>query len=162
MCSPLKKYLSVRSHELLPRKCWKLVFLASEWVGVFSKICPELFLASAGAQLQEITVSTFSINWVKYDYNLRSDRWKIAFFDPLGVFHPVGSKSAAVESIGSNTITITDRIDTTLFLIRSGIARARTNEERFMNRIDSNRLFLWIDLKFHVISKQMNRQEGIL
>ena len=61
ICSPLKKYLSVRSHGLLRRKCWKLVFLASEWVGVFSKIYPELFLASPGAELQEVTVSTFSI-----------------------------------------------------------------------------------------------------
>ena len=32
-----------------------MVFLASEWVGVFSKIYPELFPASPGAQLQEIT-----------------------------------------------------------------------------------------------------------
>ena len=45
----------------LPRKCWKLVFLASAWLGVFSKIYPELFPASSGAQLQEITVSTSSI-----------------------------------------------------------------------------------------------------
>ena len=30
----------------LPRKCWKLVFLASEWVGAFSKVYPELFPVS--------------------------------------------------------------------------------------------------------------------
>ena len=37
VCSLLrKKYLSVRSHELLPRKCGKLVFLASKWFGAFS------------------------------------------------------------------------------------------------------------------------------
>ena len=38
ICSPLKKCLSVRSHQLLPRLCWKLVFLASERLRVFSKI----------------------------------------------------------------------------------------------------------------------------
>ena len=41
---PLKKYLSGRSHELLHRKWWKLVSLASERVEVFSKIYPELFV----------------------------------------------------------------------------------------------------------------------
>ena len=56
-----KKYPSVRSHELLPRKCWESVFLASERVGAFSKIYPELFPASPGAQLQEVTVGTLSI-----------------------------------------------------------------------------------------------------
>ena len=59
--SPSKTYLSIRSHELMPRKCWKLAFLPSEWIGALSKIYPELFPASPGAQLQEITVSTFSI-----------------------------------------------------------------------------------------------------
>ena len=39
--------------------CWELVFRASEWVGAFCKICAELFPASPGEQLQEITVSTF-------------------------------------------------------------------------------------------------------
>ena len=35
-----------------------------------SNIYPELFPASPGAQLQEISVSIFSIpHWVKYDYN---------------------------------------------------------------------------------------------
>ena len=77
----MKKYLSLRSHELLPRNCWKLVFLASEGLGIFSKIYPELFPASSGAQLQENAVSTFLSNWVKYDYNLRSDnRSKKTFF----------------------------------------------------------------------------------
>ena len=46
-------------HDILPRKCWKMVFLASARVGAFPKIYPELFPASLGAQLQEITVSTF-------------------------------------------------------------------------------------------------------
>ena len=46
ICSPLKKYLSVRSHELLFGKYWKSVFLASGWVGAFSRIYPELFPAS--------------------------------------------------------------------------------------------------------------------
>ena len=40
---------------------WKLTYLASEWLGVSSKIYPELFPASPDAQLQEVTVSTFSI-----------------------------------------------------------------------------------------------------
>ena len=93
----MKKYLSVRSHELKQRKYMNLVYRASKLVGAFSKIYPELFPASPPAQLQEITVSTFSIqldhirlqspigskkspstlfrsNWDKYDYNLRSNR----------------------------------------------------------------------------------------
>ena len=41
--------------------------------GAFSKIYPELFAAS-GAQLQEITVSTFSIQLGQYDF----------LFDPVG------------------------------------------------------------------------------
>ena len=68
-CSPLKKYLSVRSHELLPRTRWKLVSLASEWVGVFSKIYPELFPASP---------------WSQTIFSIRSGN--------AIVFDPVGSK----------------------------------------------------------------------
>ena len=83
--SPLKKYLSVRSHQLLARKCWKLVFLASEWVGAFCKIYPELFPASPGAQLKEITVSTFLYNWVKYDHNRPSNRKKRFFRSHRGL-----------------------------------------------------------------------------
>ena len=63
----------VRSHELLPPKCWKLVFLASDLTRAFSKIYPELFPASPGGQLQEITLSTFSI---QTGYNRPSDRKK--------------------------------------------------------------------------------------
>ena len=33
----VEKYLPVRSHVLLPRKCWKMVFLASKRVGSFLK-----------------------------------------------------------------------------------------------------------------------------
>ena len=51
--------LSARSHELLPRKCWKLVFLASKCVGVLSKICLGVFPVSLGSRLQEIPVDTF-------------------------------------------------------------------------------------------------------
>ena len=57
-----------------------MVFLASEWLGVFSKIYPELFPASPGAQLQEVTVSTF--------------------FDPTGsirLHFPIGSKKTFVS-----------------------------------------------------------------
>ena len=59
ICSSLKRCLSVRSHEVLHRKSWKLVFLASEWVETFSKIyhC----CASLGTQLLEITISISSI-----------------------------------------------------------------------------------------------------
>ena len=41
----------VRSHDLCPGKSWKLVFLASELFGVFSKIYPELFPVSPEAHL---------------------------------------------------------------------------------------------------------------
>ena len=46
------KYFSVRSHELLPRQCWKLALLASQGGEVVSKIYPELFAAYPGTQLQ--------------------------------------------------------------------------------------------------------------
>ena len=46
ICSPLKKQFLVRSHVFLPRKCWKLVFLASGLVGACSKIYTELFRKS--------------------------------------------------------------------------------------------------------------------
>ena len=91
ICRPLKKYLSVRSHERLPRKSWKLVSLASEWLGDFSKIYPELFPASPETQLQEITVSSFSIQLgeIRLQSIIGS---KNAIFDPIGVCNPVGSK----------------------------------------------------------------------
>ena len=59
-----------------PRTCRQSVFLASEWVGAFSKIYPELLLASPGAQLQEITAIAFSI---QLGYNSQSDRKKTFF-----------------------------------------------------------------------------------
>ena len=97
-CSPLKKYLSVRSHELLPRKYWKLVFLPWEWVGIFSMIYPELFPASPGAQVQEITVNTFSTQLGQSTVTI-SDRIERNgfFFFPIRltiviVLDPVGSK----------------------------------------------------------------------
>ena len=55
----------VQSNEKVPfsmltegfaRKCWKVVFLASERVGDFSSIYPELFPASPGGRLQKTTV----------------------------------------------------------------------------------------------------------
>ena len=48
--------------------------------GVFSKIYPELFPASSGAQLQEITVSTVS---TRLSYNPRSDRKKNVYLTQL-------------------------------------------------------------------------------
>ena len=79
-----KKYPSVRSHELLPRKCWESVFLASERVGAFSKIYPELFPASPGARLQEITIyPKFSIQQGQIRLHLFPDRIeKNVLFDP--------------------------------------------------------------------------------
>ena len=48
ICSQLEMMLSARSHELLRRKCAKLQFLASEWLGLFSPTYLELFPASPG------------------------------------------------------------------------------------------------------------------
>ena len=83
-------------HDILPRKCWKMVFLASARVGAFPKIYPELFPASPGAQLQEITVSTFSS---QLGYLPRSDRkiYSVVYICSIRseiaiVFDPVGSK----------------------------------------------------------------------
>ena len=83
ICSPLKRCLSVRSHELLPRKCCTLVFLTSEWVGAFSKIYSELFPASQGPSCKKSRLALFRSNWVKYDYNPRSDRKNTFFFDRM-------------------------------------------------------------------------------
>ena len=59
----VEKQLAARSHELLPRKCWKLVFLVSECVRSLSKIYLGVFPASPGTRIQEISVRTFSIQW---------------------------------------------------------------------------------------------------
>ena len=66
------------------------------WLVVFSKIYPELFPASPGAQLQEITVSTFSS---QLGYLPRSDRkiYSVVYICSIRseiaiVFDPVGSK----------------------------------------------------------------------
>ena len=76
ICSPLKKYLSLRSHELLPREYWKLVFLASEWVGAFSKISfQSCFLLLQGPSCRKSPSTLFRSNWVKkYYYNPWSDK----------------------------------------------------------------------------------------
>ena len=77
----------VRSHDLCPGKSWKLVFLASELFGVFSKIYPELFPVSPGAPLQEITVSTFSIQLgqirLQFVHRIKKTFFAIRF-DPIG------------------------------------------------------------------------------
>ena len=65
--------LSARSHELLPRKCANLLFLASESLGLFSETYIELFPASTGAQLQETTFGTFPI---QLGHDQGSDRKK--------------------------------------------------------------------------------------
>ena len=85
ICSPLKKYLSVRSHEFLPRKCWKFVSLSSEWVAVFSKYLSRAVSRFSRAQLQGVTVSTCSI---------RSEKTTFFSMQPeiVIVFDPVGSK----------------------------------------------------------------------
>ena len=55
ICSQLEMVLSAPSHEILPRNCAKLVFLASKWLGFFLGTYLELFPASPDAQFQEIT-----------------------------------------------------------------------------------------------------------
>ena len=60
--------------------------------GVFSKIYPELFPASPGAQLQEITVSTFSIQLGQIRLQSPIGSKKNIFFVPIGDGNPVGSK----------------------------------------------------------------------
>ena len=51
----------MRSHEVSPRKCWEFVFLASEESELSSRSIWEQIPASPCAQLQKITVSTFSM-----------------------------------------------------------------------------------------------------
>ena len=75
----MKKHPRVRSLELLPRKCWQLVFLASERLRLFSKIYPELFPASPGPSGRKSPSALFRSNWFKYDYNRPSDRKKTFF-----------------------------------------------------------------------------------
>ena len=71
--SPLKRYLSVRSHERLPRKCWKIVFLASESI----QSCFPLLQRPGWRKSPSVL---FRSNWVKYDSDRRSDRKKNVFF----------------------------------------------------------------------------------
>ena len=57
-----KKSLSARSHEFLPRKRRKSVFLASERVGNLSEVYQGVFYPAStggGGGLQEITARTF-------------------------------------------------------------------------------------------------------
>ena len=102
ICSPLKKYLSVR-HELFPRRCWKEVFLASEYVGVFSKLYPGLFPASPGPQLQEITVT------------------------PSTFFYPTGSKIRLQSPIGSEKAFFSIRSGILLIFDSAGSNKCRTS-----------------------------------
>ena len=76
----LKKYLWVRSHELLPPKCWKLVFIASEWLGVFFKVYPE--------QLSRLSRGPVAGNHRRH------------FFDPTGLQSPTGSEKRFFDPIG--------------------------------------------------------------
>ena len=89
-CSSLKKYHSVRPHERLPRKCWKLVFLASEWLWVCCKIYPELFqlLEGPSCRKSQSTGRKKGLMW-------RTRTHRQHFFDPTG----------------SNKITISDQIE---------------------------------------------------
>ena len=83
ICSPLKKYLA-RSHERLPRNCWKLAFLASERVFfsirsgiaiVFdpagSKKCWRWFPATEPLEKRE---TVLNISWRKLRLILRRGR----------------------------------------------------------------------------------------
>ena len=98
ICSPLKRYLSVHSHKLLPPKSWKLVFLASEWVMLSPRSIQSCFPLLQGPGRRKSTPALFRSNWVKHDYNRSLDRNKrfFVFTDPIGkcviVFDPVGSK----------------------------------------------------------------------
>ena len=70
----VEKIPSVRSDDLCPRTWEELVFHAA-----FSKIYHEVYPASPGPELREITASTFRSKWVKYDENPRSNRQKKRF-----------------------------------------------------------------------------------
>ena len=83
----VEKQLSARSHQLLPRKCWELVFLASECVGSLSKIYLGVFPASPGTQIQEIAERTFSNQ-----------------LDQIRSKCPIGSKNASKCPIGSKNV----------------------------------------------------------
>ena len=103
-CTPSKKYLWVPSNQLLPRKCWKLVFLASEWVGAFSKIYPKPLPDSSGAQLHEITVSLFAIQ-----------------LGQIRLQSPIGSKSTFSIQLGQVRLQWSNGSNKTFSSIRSGI-----------------------------------------
>ena len=89
----VEKNVSACSHERLLRKCWKLVFLASEFVRSPSKINPGVFLASLGTQIyRKLTFAVFRSNCVKHDKNPPFGSKKMyfsvrlknnAFFDPI-------------------------------------------------------------------------------
>ena len=77
---------STFASELLPRKSWKIAFLASKWVGASAKTYPELFPSSPGGQLRKESPSAlFRSNWVKYDYKPRSDKKKRCFRSDQGL-----------------------------------------------------------------------------
>ena len=124
ICSAFKTYLSVRSHELSPRKCWKLVFLDPEWVGGFSEIhLSRAVSRSSRGQVagKSTAIRTFSIQlgqtrskfrsdrkksfratWVKYDnFNTVPDRIDFFFFSPIrwGVVLRVGFDPVWIEKV---------------------------------------------------------------
>ena len=93
ICSQLEMVLSARLHERLPRKCAKLLFLASEWLGRFAKTYLELFPAPGGALLHEITSCTFPIQLgqIRLETPIGSKKTYfpiraliVVVFDPLG------------------------------------------------------------------------------
>ena len=71
ICNPLKKYLSVRSHELLPRNLRSPPRLSMS--RNFLQDLSRAFSRFSGTQLQEIAVETWSILGDN-DYNPRSKR----------------------------------------------------------------------------------------
>ena len=67
--------------ELLPRKCWKLVFLASECLGSFlPRSIQSCFQLLQGSGCRKSLSALCRSNWVKISDRIE----KNIFFDPIG------------------------------------------------------------------------------
>ena len=71
--------LSAPSHDTLAHKCAKLLFLASERLGLFSKIYLELVPASPGAQSQVLFPT--QLGQIRLQPSIGSE--KNVFSDPI-------------------------------------------------------------------------------
>ena len=83
ICSPLKKYLLVRSHELLPRKCGNWSFSSQNESELSPRSIQSYFPHLQGPSCRKSPSTFFRSKWVKYDYSRPSDG-KNVFFDPIG------------------------------------------------------------------------------